>query len=67
MVASQKINNDDRPVFGTYVVGRFWFFVVLDGKNYAVSKSYSAEDDEIFKIFAILLHIKATMDSIYQE
>jgi hypothetical protein len=67
MVASQKVNNDDRPVFGTYVVGRLWFFVVLDGKNYAVSKSYSAEDEEIFKIFAILLHIKATMDSIYKE
>ncbi len=65
MVASQRINADEKPVYGIYVIGRFWFFVVLDANNYVVSKSYSAEDDEIFKIFAILLYIKTLMDKIY--
>ncbi len=67
MLASQKMNQANKPIYGIYVVGRFWFFVVLDGLNYAVSKSYSAEDEEIFKIFAMILHIKDIMEILYQE
>jgi hypothetical protein len=67
MVASQKMNTDQKPIYGIYVVGRNWFFVILDGSEYAVSKSYSAEDDEIFKIFAMLLHIKSVIEKLYQE
>lgn len=65
MIACQQKNQDNKPLYGLYVTGRFWFFVVLDGKTCAVSKSYSAEDDEIFKIFAMLLHIKSVMDDFY--
>ncbi len=67
MVASQKQNQDNKPIYGVYVVGRLWFFVILDGSEYAVSKSYSAEDEEIFKIFAMLLYIKDIMEQLYQE
>ncbi|TAE03206.1 MAG: hypothetical protein EAZ97_01775 [Bacteroidetes bacterium] len=67
MVASQKMNDDQLPLYGIYVVGRNWFFVILDGNEYAVSKSYSAEDEEVFKIFAMLLYIKDIMEKIYAE
>ncbi len=67
MVASQKQNQDDKPIYGIYVVGRLWFFVILDGSQYALSKSYSAEDEEVFKIFAMLLHIKGIMEKLYRE
>ncbi len=67
MVASQKQNQDDKPIYGIYVTGRLWFFVILDGSQYAVSKSYSAEDEEVFKIFAMLLHIKDIMEKLYRE
>jgi hypothetical protein len=29
MVAAQKLNNDFKPIYGCYVMGRLWFFVVL--------------------------------------
>lgn len=67
MLAAQKQNQDNKPIYGIYVIGRLWFFVILDGSEYAVSKSYSAEDEEIFKIFAMLLHIKDVMEKLYQE
>ncbi len=31
MVAAQKLNQDDKPVYGAYVMGRNWYFVVLQG------------------------------------
>jgi hypothetical protein len=67
MLASQKLNQDKKPVYGIYVTGRFWFFVILDGKKYAVSKSYSAEDEEIYKIFAMLLKLKEIMNALYKD
>ena len=66
MVAAQKINLDDKPIYGVYINGRNWFFVVLDGQNYAVSNPYVVTTDDIFDLFAVLMHIKELMESLYQ-
>lgn len=58
MVAAQKLNDDGKPVYGCYVMGRLWFFVVLDGKDYAGSLAYDATKDDIKKIFSLLKKIK---------
>ena len=34
MVAAQHLNQDGNPLYGAYVVGRSWNFVILDGKEY---------------------------------
>ncbi len=54
MIAAQTLNENKFPILGAYILGRNWFFVVLDDKKYAVSNSYNASDDDIFQIFAIL-------------
>ena len=54
MVAAQSLNENKHPILGAYVIGRSWFFLVLDGNEYAKSNVYSATDDDIFQIFAIL-------------
>lgn len=30
------------PIYGCYVVGRFWYFVVIEGQEYAISDAYTA-------------------------
>lgn len=41
MFAAQKLSGmEDEPIYGLYVLGRFWFFFVLIGKEYAVADSY---------------------------
>ena len=66
MVAAQKINLDDKPIYGVYINGRNWFFVVLDGQNYAVSNPYVVTTDDIFDLFAVLIHIKELMENLYK-
>lgn len=61
MVAAQAINNQEMPILGTYIIGRNWFFVVLQGKEYAISREYDASEDDIFQIFAILQKSKEIM------
>lgn len=59
MVAAQAMNNEpNQALYGCYIIGRTWFFVVLDDKNYAVSLAYDATQDDIFDIIGILKKIK---------
>lgn len=58
MVAAQFKNDHEMPIYGSYVSGRNWFFVLLDGKDYFLSNAYNAADDDIFQIFAILKKCK---------
>jgi hypothetical protein len=54
MVIAQSKNEQTMPIYGAYVSGRNWFFVVLDDKKYSVSDAYVATSDDIFQIFKIL-------------
>lgn len=45
MVTAQHLNEEKFPILGAYVLGRSWFFVVLDGKQYAKSKLFDAASD----------------------
>lgn len=42
MIAAQTLNDAKEPLYGAYVLGRNWNFVLLDGANYAVSDEYDA-------------------------
>ncbi|MCI5142402.1 MAG: hypothetical protein D3909_11940 [Candidatus Electrothrix sp. ATG1] len=58
MVAAQTINQHSHPIYGAYVIGRHWYFVLLDGKIYSESLAYDATKDEIIEIFGMLRHTK---------
>lgn len=58
MLAASTLNADGKPIYGCYIVGRNWFFIVLEGRNYAVSDTFVATQDDIFQIVAILKTIK---------
>jgi hypothetical protein len=62
MLVGQQQNqseNNNFPVYGCYIIGRNWFFVVLEGGKYAVSKPFvSTEYDDALQILRILLQLK---------
>jgi hypothetical protein len=58
MLAAQYINENRKPIFGSYIIGRNWYFMALVGKEYAFSTDFSCADDEIFDIFRILKSLK---------
>lgn len=53
MLVAQHLNNNEKPVYGCFIIGKMWHFMVLEGKTYRISKSYTCDDDEIFDIFRI--------------
>ncbi len=54
MVTAQTLNKDAHPVYGAYVMGRYWHFVALDGHSYAVHTGLNATDEELLHIFGVL-------------
>ncbi len=40
MLAAQARNKQAFPIYGTYIIGRNWFFVLLNGQEYAVSDEF---------------------------
>ena len=62
MLVGQQENEENLPMYGCYVVGRSWFFMTLEGKNYAISKAFSADDDEdILRIVGMLKALRAIL------
>ncbi len=58
MLVVQADNNGTKPVYGLYIVGLIWNFMVLNGKEYCISQNYDASREEIFDIFRMLKALK---------
>lgn len=57
MVAAQHLNDSPKLLYGCYVLGRNWFFVILDDKNYSVSDAFVATSEDLANIVAILREV----------
>ncbi|MFN0201936.1 MAG: hypothetical protein ACKVTZ_10470 [Bacteroidia bacterium] len=64
MLVAQHLNPDENPIFGCYIIGRIWYFMVLVGNEYAISKDYSCADDEILDIYRILKGLRFYIDNL---
>jgi hypothetical protein len=60
MLVAREQNGKQFPVYGLYIVGTLWNFMVLNlDDTYCVSQDYSAADDkDIFSVFAMIKAIK---------
>jgi hypothetical protein len=64
MLVAKELNNNQKPIYGVYVVGLIWNFMVLHGHEYCISNDYKADNEEVFEIFKM---IKAIKNIIQQE
>ena len=64
MLVAQKLNNNQKPIFGGYIIGRNWYFMALVGNEYAISKDFSCVDDEMFDIFRILKSLRVQIEKL---
>lgn len=60
MVYAQNENKKDKhPLYGSYVLGRLWFFAILKAQEYTVSRAFDAtQDDDFREILAKLQYVK---------
>jgi hypothetical protein len=63
MLVAQQKNDEQFPLYGCYVLGRHFFFVVLDGSEYSVSRAYDASTDDIMAIFRMFRFVKQHIEA----
>jgi hypothetical protein len=55
MLAARELNQDGKPLYGCFIIGKMWQFVLLDGDTYAQTQGYDATDPgELRTIWLIL-------------
>jgi hypothetical protein len=64
MLVAREQNQNKLPIYGLFVVGLVWNFIVLTGNDYCISRTYHADNEEIFSIFKM---IKALKQIIHAE
>ncbi len=67
MIAAQLLNNDAHPVYGAYIMGRYWHFTVLDGRSYSVHTGFNAADKDIGNILGVLKNTKKIIEEWIQK
>ncbi|TAF67380.1 MAG: hypothetical protein EAZ55_03425 [Cytophagales bacterium] len=61
---SQEKNKNGKPLYGLTIVGRNWQFVVMEGKQYGVSRVFDAtQKEDLLKIIAILRKFKVILET----
>ena len=59
MIAAQHLNQNGKPLYGSYVIGRDWFFSVLNGKEYAKSEALQlTQPNELRQVILTLRKLK---------
>ena len=65
MVLAQELNNNQHPLYGSWVQGVHWRFTVLHGTEYCVSRTFDASDkQDLLNIVFILRKLKGMILNI---
>jgi hypothetical protein len=63
MLVAQTLNKAQTPIFGCYIIGRHWFLMSLEAKQYAITlQGYNATNNDLFEIFKIFKHLKKIIE-----
>ncbi len=59
MLIAQEINNDDKPIYGGYLIGQNWNFAILDNNTYCQSRQFdSTRREDLLQIIFTLRKLK---------
>lgn len=63
MLVGQVLNDNQKPIYGAYVLGRNWFFVVLNDKEFCISNAYVAtKEADLDDIYGALFNLKTIIE-----
>jgi hypothetical protein len=64
MLLAQEKNKNGKPIYGAEIIGQYWKFVILQGREYCISKSFdSIELNSLLDIIAILRKFRHILET----
>jgi hypothetical protein len=63
-----ELNQDNQPIYGCHVVGEMWYFMLVNGREYAIAKGIDATDKKgLERIFLILKKVRTIIESFSEK
>ncbi len=63
LIAQEK-NKNGKPIYGVDIIGKQWTFVIMEGKDYCISKAFDSVDKtDLLTIIAILRKFKYILET----
>ncbi|MGB0930724.1 MAG: hypothetical protein ACPGVB_08110 [Chitinophagales bacterium] len=63
MIYAQKQNEGKLPIYGGYINGRNWFFIILEDNKYTISETFIAtKKEDLLQIVRILKYLKKQIE-----
>lgn len=63
-LGTTTLNKNHKPIYGCYVIGRFWYFVIMEEKQYCISEAFdSTKADSLLQIIAVLRRFKQILET----
>jgi hypothetical protein len=64
LIAQVKNKTTEMPLYGVEIMGKSWSFVVMEGKQYCISKAFDSTDrEDLLKIIAVLRKFKWILET----
>ncbi|MDQ7091818.1 MAG: hypothetical protein Q9M50_14475 [Methylococcales bacterium] len=63
MLVARELNKNKMPIYGLFVVGLVWNFIILKGNEYCISNAYVADNKAIFSIFKMIKALKKIIEA----
>jgi hypothetical protein len=64
MLIAKELNQSDKPIYGCYVMGKLWNFMVLENTTYCISESYDCtKQAELLQIISVLRKFKEILET----
>jgi hypothetical protein len=63
MLVAREQNGNKKPIYGLYIVGLIWNFMVLNSNEYCISKNYDSSQEEIYDIFRMMKALKVIIQT----
>jgi hypothetical protein len=58
MLVGQALNDNRTPIYGCYIIGRDWYFLVLHNKEFAISRGFDTTTEQVIDALKILKALK---------
>ena len=63
LVGQAKNKEANEPMYGCYVIGQNWYFLVLENKTYTIAPPFAATSKEVFDIYRVLKALKTMIEA----
>ncbi len=64
MLVAREMNKNHKPIYGLFIIGSIWQFIVLNGDEYCISQKYdTAKESEVLIVFRMMRALKAIIET----